>query len=94
MSITTPILLLNSYAALQGLSRSPENTPEDEDEFHKYFSVSMFLGAVTTIPVVYIPIALGYFLSLTLKLSLIGALITEIAVLIYLYYETKYQKSS
>src|SRR5690554_166152 len=84
ISITAPLLIVNSIIVLYGVTKDEVEGP-DEDGFHRVFAATTYLGSALTIPVVYAAITIGYFFSFTLKQGVFILVIAEAIILITLF---------
>ena len=87
IALASPILVLNSI--LTHLATAPNRSTISEDIFHKYMGLSTFIASLISFGIIYIPIMLGYFFSLSLKTGVILILAFQVSAAIILLIRIK-----
>jgi hypothetical protein len=81
ISITVPILIVNGIIVLISLINDNKEF-QDDNAFHRAIASTIYIGSALTIPVIYIPIIIGYFFNLTLRQGILTFIIAEAILVI------------
>lgn len=93
ISVTAPILTVNGILILVMMTYDDKESP-DEEQFHRNFAATIYLGSILTIMVIYACIIIGYFFNLTLRQGVLTLIISEAILLIsFIIIEVRSKKS-